>query len=315
MESDDKKFVPVMLTPFDEKGRIDFDGLSRVIDFYLASGVKGLFANCLSSEMYSLTEEERLHLIEHVVEYTDGAVPVVATGSFGSTLQGRVETVKRTYGAGVDAVILITSHFALADDPDEELIENLEQIFRLTEPIPLGVYECPAPYKRILTARVFAELLRSNRLVYHKDTSLNFDLVSEKIQVMKKVPNCRLEFFDAHTPNAIDSLQAGAKGMSSISGNFYPEILVWLCNHATHRDSQELVKWIQAELTRFDPVIHALYPVSAKYFMQKRGLGISELSRVQPMSLSRDQREQLDSIFVKFLGWCERLAITPVSVL
>ena len=56
----DKKFVPVMLTPYKQNGKIDFEGLSRLMDFYLAAGVKGFFANCQSSEMYYLNEDERL---------------------------------------------------------------------------------------------------------------------------------------------------------------------------------------------------------------------------------------------------------------
>src|SRR5689334_19456018 len=56
----DKKFVPVMITPFTSDLKIDYKGLSALIDLYLSSGARGLFANCLSSEMYKLSEEERL---------------------------------------------------------------------------------------------------------------------------------------------------------------------------------------------------------------------------------------------------------------
>ena len=55
----DKKFVPVMITPFNLKAKVDLDVVSTLIDFYLAAGVKGFFANCLSSEMYSISEDER----------------------------------------------------------------------------------------------------------------------------------------------------------------------------------------------------------------------------------------------------------------
>ena len=79
----DKKFVPVMITPYKKDGQIDYDGVSKLMDFYLAAGVKGFFANCLSSEMYSITEDERLELTQHIVRYVNGRAPVVATGSFG----------------------------------------------------------------------------------------------------------------------------------------------------------------------------------------------------------------------------------------
>ena len=37
---------PVMLTPFDENRQIDWESLKKLIDWYIAAGVHGLFANC-----------------------------------------------------------------------------------------------------------------------------------------------------------------------------------------------------------------------------------------------------------------------------
>ena len=69
--------------------------------------------------------------------------------------------------------------------------------------------------------------------------------VKAKLDILKETANA-LEFYDAHSPNAMYSLQMGAKGMSSISGNFYPEILVWMVNNANDPAKQEEVKWLQA---------------------------------------------------------------------
>ena len=172
MDNEMKKFVPVMITPFDLKAKVDLQVVSNLIDFYLAAGVKGFFANCLSSEMYSITEDERIELTRHVVNYVNGRVPVVATGSFGLTLYDKAEFSKKIFDTGIDAVIQISGHFANIEDSDEILIRHFEQFFKMTGNIPLGIYECPAPYKRILTADVFRKLLSYDRLVYHKDTSI-----------------------------------------------------------------------------------------------------------------------------------------------
>ncbi|HEY5509690.1 MAG TPA: dihydrodipicolinate synthase family protein [Prolixibacteraceae bacterium] len=59
-----KEFIPVMLTPFKDNGEIDFNSLT---EFYIKSGASGLFSNCLSSEMFELTEQERLQVVKHVV--------------------------------------------------------------------------------------------------------------------------------------------------------------------------------------------------------------------------------------------------------
>jgi len=311
MNNVEKKFVPVMITPFNLKAKVDFDAVSRLIDFYMAAGVKGFFANCLSSEMYSISEDERLELTAHIVRYVNGRLPVVATGSFGLTIEDKAEFSKKIYDTGISAVILITGHYANVDDNDDVLLRNFEKMFRLTGTIPMGLYECPAPYKRIISTDVFKKLLESDRLVYHKDTSIELERVKAKLEVAK---NSKLEFYDAHTPNAMYSLQMGAKGMSSISGNFYPEILVWMCNNANDPSKQEQVQWLQQELTAVDPLIHQAYPMSAKYFLQKRGLPVRTISRTHALELTPEQKKTLDTIHDRFTGWCNELSINPVNV-
>ncbi|MEO5889943.1 MAG: dihydrodipicolinate synthase family protein [Ferruginibacter sp.] len=312
MNMNEKKFVPVMITPFNLKATVDMDALNSLVDFYLAAGVKGFFANCLSSEMFSISEDERLEITKHIVKYVDGKVPVVATGSFGLTIEDKARFTKKIYYTGIDAAIMITGHFANVEDNDEVLLRNFEKMFDLTGNIPLGMYECPAPYKRIIPADVFKQLLSFNRLVYHKDTSIELSQVKAKLDVLQSIEDNNLEFYDAHSPNAMHSLQMGAKGMSSISGNFYPEVLVWMCNNATDPDKQEDVQWLQSEINRVDPLIHQAYPMSAKYFLQKRGLPVRTISRTFALELTPDQKKTLDDIHTSFLGWCERLGIQRV---
>jgi 4-hydroxy-tetrahydrodipicolinate synthase len=309
----DKKFVPVMITPFDLKANVDLDVVSLLVDFYLAAGVRGFFANCLSSEMFSITEDERLTLTRHIVQKVAGRVPVVATGSFGLTIADKAEFTRRIFDTGIDAAIMITGHFAKEDETNDVLLHRYGQMFDLTGNIPLGMYECPAPYKRIIDRDIFQELLTADRMVYHKDTSIDHARVKEKLDVLRETDS-KLEFYDAHTPNALFSLQQGAMGLSSISGNFYPEVMVWMVDHATDPERQEDVRWLQDELTKVDPLIHIAYPLSAKYFLQKRGLPLRTISRAVAAKLTPDQRVALDALHDRFKSWCDRLGIVEVDV-
>ncbi len=307
-----KKFVPVMITPYKQNGQIDFDGVSRLIDFYTAAGAKGFFANCATSEMYSLSEEERLALTRHVVKRVNGTASVVSTGSFGETPEAKAEFAKKIYHTGVNGVITITSHFAKENESDDVLIKNYEKFFSITDNIPMGTYECPSPYKRVLTPHTFKYLLSTGRMVYHKDTTIDFDKVKVKIDLAK---NTRLEFYDACIANAINSLQEGAKGLSPICANFYPEIVSWMCNHVTNPDRQEDVKYIQEQLNKTeDTVIGQNYPLNAKYFLHKRGLPIEVKSRVNPNPLTDQQKQGLDDTYQAFLGWCDHIGIKPVTI-
>ena len=306
-----KKFVPVMLTPYKHDGQIDYDGLSRLMDFYTAAGVKGFFANCQSSEMYALNPDERLALTTFVVKRVNGKMSVVASGSFGDSLEEKAEFTKKIYHTGVNGVITITGLIAKQDETDDQLMKNYDKFFSLTENIPLGTYECPAPYKRILTPTVFKYLLSTGRMVYHKDTTIDFEKVKVKIELSK---GNKIEFYDACVANTMYSLQAGARGMSAISGNFYPEILVWMCNNSTNPDKQEDVKYIQAQLTKTEDIIAQYYPLSAKYFLSKRGLPIEISSRLNPDPLTAQQKQALDKVYITLQGWCDRIGIKLVKI-
>jgi len=146
--------------------------------------------------MYSISEDERLELTRHVVNSVQGRVPIVATGSFGLTIEDKAEFANKIYDTGIDAVILITGHYANVEDNDDVLLRNFDKMFRLTRrlehDIPMGLYECPAPYKRIITPEVFRSLLNTGRLVYHKDTSIDLEKVKAKLDVLKD--NNTLEF-------------------------------------------------------------------------------------------------------------------------
>jgi 4-hydroxy-tetrahydrodipicolinate synthase len=206
---------------------------------------------------------------------------------------------------------MITSHFAKQSDSDDVLIGNFDKFFQMTGNIPMGTYECPSPYKRILTPYVFKYLLGTNRMMYHKDTTIIFEKVKEKIDL---VGNNKLEFYDACVANTMYSLQAGAKGMSAISGNLYPEIIVWMCNNSTNPDRQDDVKYMQQQLTKTEDILSQNYPLSAKYFLHKRGVPIEVISRINTVPLTSQQTAALDETYSVFLGWCDRLGIRPAQI-
>jgi 4-hydroxy-tetrahydrodipicolinate synthase len=159
---------PVMLTPFKNNGAIDFGALEELVEFYLENGAKGLFANCLSSEMYLLSREERIVLTQNVVRLVNNRVPVISTGTFGGPLASQAEFIKRIYDTQVKAVIIITSQLVEPGDDDEKLLENLMILTELTAPIPLGTYECPVPFKRLLTPEIVFELASTGRFFFTK---------------------------------------------------------------------------------------------------------------------------------------------------
>ena len=218
-ENVERKFVPVMLTPFKENGEIDFDGLTSLTELYIQAGAKGLFANCQSSEMFYLSDEERLSIVKHTIKVADGRVPVIAVGNFGTTITEQADFVRKIYDTGVKAVIIVTGLIAKENESNEVFDKRIFELFNLTGKIPLGFYECPQPYKRLLSAKQLEKFVATGRIIYHKDTCLDIEMVKDKLKVTNGIDAFGL--YDAYAVNAVASLKAGAAGLSCIQGNFF----------------------------------------------------------------------------------------------
>lgn len=280
-------FIPVMLTPFTPEMAVDVPGLRLLTEFYLEQGAVGLFANCLSSEMYELSSAERLLVIDTVVKQVADRVPVVATGTLGGSIKEMADFSKQVYALGVDAVIILNNQFVSAEESDTEFLARVHAWLDLTPGIPFGIYECPVPYKRLISLPVLEDLLLTGRLCYHKDTSLSLTDIHAKINAGK---GHVFGVYDAYIEHAIASLQAGSMGLSCIQGNYFPDLIVELCR------TPEQGHLIQKFMCKHMQQMHDVYPISAKYVLAKMGFPIGLETRRLVGELTPEIRLSLDKL-------------------
>ena len=266
---------PVMLTAFNQDLSIDWQGVSALSDWYCQAGVQGLFAVSQSSEMFALSVAERIQLAAYVVSQTNK--PVVAAGAFATTIEEQATLVKELYQTGVKAVVLLSNQFANQHEDDTIWKDNLSKLLDLTDTIPLGLYECPKPYKRVITPGVLEWAAKTGRFIFHKDTCLSKTNIQAKIHA---VQNTKLGFYNAEMSSLLFSLQQGGNGFSGIAANLYPELIVWLTNH--YQSHLETARQLQYFLSVAEYLVENHYPTSAKYFLNTtKRVTITSKCRIQ----------------------------------
>lgn len=265
---------PTMLTPFRD-GKVDYTALEALIEWYIAHGVSGLFSVCQSSEMFELTLEERVSVARFVKEKSAGRVPVIAAGHISDGFEDQVAELNAIAGTGVDAVILITNRLAKEEESDEVWLANLQKLIaRLPEDVPLGFYECPYPYKRVLTPMLTRWCAENGRFFFLKDTCCDIEQIKEKLEICK---GTNLKLYNANTSTLLESLRAGAAGFSGVMANFQCSLYAWLCANINDPKAEKL----SDELTICSLIERQLYPVNAKYFLSLESLPITTESRVK----------------------------------
>ncbi|MEI7024873.1 dihydrodipicolinate synthase family protein [Paenibacillus sp. y28] len=293
---------PTMITPFTEANEVDYDALKRLVDWYIAHGVDGLFAVCQSSEMFFLSLEERVKLASAVVEYAAGRVPVIASGHISDSFEDQVEELKLLADTGVDALVLITNRLAGEQESDEVWKANLERLLEhIPQHIPLSFYECPFPYKRLISPELLKWCGETGRFFFLKDTSCDIENIRAK---MEAIQGTGLKLYNANTSTLLDTLKLGVAGYSGIMANFHPELYVWLVRHGLEKPAE--AEQLSAVLTMSSFIEKQLYPVNAKYYLMLEGVLTNCVTRSknhQDLSatfrLEVEQLHQLTQAYVK----------------
>lgn len=288
-----KGVYPVMLTPFTEDNKVDYESLGRLVDWYIQNKAAGLFADCQSSEMFYLSFEERVEIARFVKARAAGRVPVVASGHVSDSLENQAKELTAVAETGVDAVILLTNRLAAESESDVVWLENLKKLMSMIpEDIPLGFYECPYPYKRIISPELLKWCADTGRFYFIKDTSCDLTILKEKLEQIK---GSHLQLFNANTSTLLETLQLGGGGFSGVMANFHPDLYTWLCSNF---DSEtEKARQTADFLTVASLIERQVYPVNAKYFQKKIGNFSSIHTRTKDAALLNDTaKSEIDQL-------------------
>lgn len=269
---------PVMLTPMTQDKKIDENGLRALVNWYIDNGVSGLFAACQSSEIWHLDFEERVKIARITVEEAAGRVPVVASGHTSDSLEDQAKDITDMWNAGVDAVILLSNRLAKEEESDEVWLQNWAKLEAMIDPeIKLGIYECPVPYKRLLTPKLITAIAKTGRFYFLKDTCCDAEQIREKLACIK---NTNLKLYNANATTVLESIRDGAAGFSGIMANFHPKLWVWLCEN--FEAEPEKADELQQLLSICSLIERQYYPTNAKWHLKNiMGLPITTKSRVQ----------------------------------
>ena len=274
---------PTMITPY-KSGVIDEDAVRALVRFYWESGCDGIFAACQSSEIMFLSIEERVLLVRLVVDEARklaesdsnrGPLMIVASGHISDSIEDQADELCRIAAEGPDAVILISNRLDIANTTDEAWIADAEKLIsKLPPDMPLGIYECPKPYKRLLTDAMLRWCIETERFYFIKDTCCDADLIAHRLDICR---GSRLEIFNANAQTLLPTLKNGCSGYCGVMANIHPELYVRLWN--ADFESRE-ASLLQDYLCLAATAESLTYPCCAKDYLNRyRGIKMDTFAR------------------------------------
>ncbi len=217
-----------IVTPMHEDGSLDLDGMHRLVDFHVQEGTDAIVVVGTTGESPTVDVEEHRELIQLVVEYAAGRIPVIAGTGANST----AEAIAMTHfakKAGANAALSVVPYY---NRPTQEgLYRHFKAIAEAVD-IPLILYNVPGRTVADMSSETSLRLALIPNIVGIKDATGNIDRGSELIA---RAPE-GFAVYSGDDSSACALMLLGAQGNISVVANIAPRLMHEMCAAALKGD-------------------------------------------------------------------------------
>ena len=252
-----------LVTPMQADGEVDFESLTRLLEFHIASGTHAIVSVGTTGESATLAVDEHLKVIQHSVDVVNKRIPVVAGTGANSTSEA-VYLTKQASEAGADAALVVVPYY---NKPNQEgLYQHFKAIAEAVS-IPQVLYNVPGRTVADLSNETIARLARIDNIVACKDATGDLQRGKELLDLCGD----KLSILSGDDPTALDYMRLGARGDISVTANVAPVLMSQMCNAALAGDF-DAAQAIDSKLSGLhNHLFVESNPIPVKYAVSKMG--------------------------------------------
>lgn len=204
-----------LITPFKTDESVDFEALSRLIEFQIKNGTDYLVVCGTTAETPTLSEAEKDQITRFVVDCVGGRLPIVL-GVGGNCTKAVVEKLGSFDLSGIDAILSVTPYY---NKPSQEGLYQHYAAIAKASPLPVILYNVPGRTGvNMLPATTLRLASEFSNICAVKEASGNFSQIDD---IIKNKP---ADFMVISGDDGITFplITLGAVGVISVIGNAFP---------------------------------------------------------------------------------------------
>ena len=278
--------IVALVTPFDEKGDIDWRALDRLIDMHLEGGTSAVLVAGTTGESSTISDGELQEMIERAVSRLQGKLPLIAGAGSNSTeiTIGRCGLAER---AGADAVLVVGPYY---NKPTQEgFYRHYESVCAAVK-LPVIVYNVPGRTGSNIQADTMARIAGLPNVTAVKEASGDLAQIM-RLHTLLEDDVSVLSGDDALT---LSIMAIGGRGVISVVANEVPNRMARMISLASDGDYSGARKLHYELLPLMEANFIESNPIPVKYALSKMGL-LTEKYRLPLVPMGSDSRAKMDA--------------------
>ena len=238
-----------LVTPFNEDLSIDFDSLTKLVEYNIANGTDFLVVLGTTAETATLSKAEQAQVIEHIVKVNNKRLPLVL-GIGGNNTLAVKEQIESTDLSDFEGVLSVSPYY---NKPNQEGIYQHYKMLASTGK-NIIIYNVPGRTGQNIDATTTLRLAKDfPNLFMIKEASPN---ISQYFDILRKKPT-GFSLVSGDDEFTLPVTLAGGDGVISVIGQAYPKLfsdMIKLAKeskvkeaYAIHNQIVELIRLIFAE--------------------------------------------------------------------
>jgi 4-hydroxy-tetrahydrodipicolinate synthase len=272
-----------LVTPFRADGSLDEPAIKRLTRRQIDAGIHFLSPCGTTGEAPTLSQQEKLRVVELVVEEANGQVPVLA-GAGGYDTREVMAFARELEHVGVDGLLSVAPYY---NKPTQEGLYRHYRAIAESTRLPIMLYNVPGRTGVNINVDTVVRLAQIPNIIAVKEASAN---VVQMCEIVNQAPEGFM-LLSGDDPLTVAVMAIGGKGVVSVASNEAPADMaqiVEFCEKGDYTAAQKLHNWLL-------PLIQVNFvesnPIPCKAAMAAMGL-LEEAYRlplVPPSTVARDK--------------------------
>lgn len=205
-----------LVTPFKENNSIDFDALTNLVEFNINNGTDYLVINGTTGESSTITNQEKLKVIDIIAKTNKGRLPLVL-GVGGNNTANVVNELKTRDFTNIDAILSVVPYYS---KPTQEGFYEHFKLISEASPVDIILYNVPGRTAKNMSVETILRLAKEcENIIAIKEAGNN---TQQYLELLKNKPSDFL-IISGDDDLALAITLAGGAGVISVIGQAFPK--------------------------------------------------------------------------------------------